>query len=272
MISKINFKLLVKIIFTIMFILLGILTYTLIFTQINDYCNFIFGYAYNILGIFIFYSAIKIKPDKKTMIGWVIQMIIFTMFLLIENYLLVKAMVLIGILLGVRENFSMVAFYQKQNKIIEYLSFHDELTGLYNRRYFEKLLLKLEGNINMLNPISIIICDINDLKKINDYFGHIKGDEYIKKTSTIIKSTLKKSDVIARIGGDEFAIVLSGANNNDCKKIVEKIKTKAKKNNINIAIGYATNFKCNLENLVNQADKEMYKNKEKIKKNKKDSG
>ena len=82
---------------------------------------------------------------------------------------------------------------------LAYLSFHDHLTGLYNRRFFEEELNRIDTESNL--PISIIMCDINGLKLVNDSFGHNSGDALLKKAADIIKKACRGGDIIARIGG-----------------------------------------------------------------------
>jgi len=79
---------------------------------------------------------------------------------------------------------------------IKYLSFHDKLTDLYNRAYFEEELKRLNHKRNL--PISIIIGDVNNLKMINDSFGHLYGDNLLRKIAGVLKSCFRKSDVISR--------------------------------------------------------------------------
>jgi diguanylate cyclase (GGDEF)-like protein len=117
----------------------------------------------------------------------------------------------------------------KRQKEIEYLSFHDELTGLYNRHYLQEELKKL--NKSRKYPISIIIGDLDNLKAINDNFGHLAGDKYIKKAANIIKSLLRKEDIIARVGGDEFVIVLPNTTNKTAESITKRIREKFKLEN-----------------------------------------
>jgi diguanylate cyclase (GGDEF)-like protein len=94
---------------------------------------------------------------------------------------------------------------EAEEKIL-YLSYHDQLTGLYNHRFYEEELKRLDTERNL--PISIIMADVNGLKLANDAFGHMVGDELLKKASDIFKNSCRADEIIARIGGDEFVIVL----------------------------------------------------------------
>lgn len=151
-------------------------------------------------------------------------------------------------------------------KELKYLSFHDELTGLYNRRYFENELKRLNQSRNL--PISIIITDLDNLKYINDNFGHKIGDEYIIRAAKIIKNNFRDADIAARIGGDEFAVLLPETSSETAFEISCRIKEEVRKQkdykNLGISIGFAAKniHSENLEEVFIKADKELYKDKE----------
>ncbi|WP_296972013.1 HD domain-containing phosphohydrolase [Tepidanaerobacter sp. EBM-38] len=104
---------------------------------------------------------------------------------------------------------------------IEYLSYHDQLTGLYNRRFFEEELRRLDTQRNL--PISVIMADVNGLKLANDAFGHELGDKLLQKAADVLKMSCRKEDIIARVGGDEFIILLPKTSEKDVKQIIERI-------------------------------------------------
>jgi diguanylate cyclase len=114
---------------------------------------------------------------------------------------------------------------EKRNHLaeIEYISFHDKLTGLYNRRFFDEEVRRLNKLRNL--PLSIIIGDVNGLKKVNDSFGHIMGDEVLKATAKILKDTCRTDDIIARIGGDEFVILLPKTSNEAAQILCTRINS-----------------------------------------------
>jgi diguanylate cyclase (GGDEF)-like protein len=103
-----------------------------------------------------------------------------------------------------------------------FLAKHDQLTGLYNRYYFEESFLKLkEKEIQYNETFQLVVFDIDGLKKINDSMGHLIGDEVIKKIAQSIKSSIRKSDIIARVGGDEFSGIIFVSNK---EYLVEKFQ------------------------------------------------
>jgi diguanylate cyclase (GGDEF)-like protein/PAS domain S-box-containing protein len=156
----------------------------------------------------------------------------------------------------------------EREKRIEYLSFHDELTGLYNRRFINTEVKRLCNSRKL--PISIIIGDLDKLKNVNDNYGHTQGDKYIKKASDILKCIFRNEDIIARIGGDEFAVLLPETDEEMAEKICDRIRDSFKKADnddfpipLSISLGCATmNSEDNdLIKYYKEADKQMYKNK-----------
>jgi len=109
---------------------------------------------------------------------------------------------------------------QMEHKL-EYLSYHDELTGLYNRRFFEEEFKRLDVPRNY--PLTLVIGDVNGLKLVNDSFGHIVGDKVIKKVSELITKASRSDDIIARVGGDEYIMLLPQTTSQEAKKIVGRI-------------------------------------------------
>ena len=155
---------------------------------------------------------------------------------------------------------------QKEQKL-EYVSTHDSLTGLFNRSYFELEMARLEHEKQY--PNSIMVGDVDGLKNINDRLGHAEGDRLLKETAQLLKKAFRTSDIIARIGGDEFAILLPGADAQAAKNALERIVAIINHHNlenpdfpISISIGVATgNQRSSLTRLLQEADRLMYEEK-----------
>jgi len=152
------------------------------------------------------------------------------------------------------------------DKRIRELTYKDSLTGLYNRRFFEEELERLD-TIRQL-PISIIAADINGLKIINDSLGHEKGDQLLKKSARILEAATRKEDILARQGGDEFAILLPKTEKEKAEKVIARIKEQSRQTNddeltVTIALGAAvkTDPAQNINDILRTADNSMYQNK-----------
>ncbi len=154
----------------------------------------------------------------------------------------------------------------RTEKELLYHTFHDELTGLYNRTYFEEESKRL--NVKRQLPISVLIADVNGLKLINDTFGHKKGDELLKKVASIFRQSCRKEDIITRWGGDEFVILLPKTGEKKIQKICKRIQKACSKTTeigvpISVAIGYSVkeNINDDLYDCIKEADDLMYENK-----------
>lgn len=146
-----------------------------------------------------------------------------------------------------------------------YLSYTDTLTGLKNRAYIEKKFNELDGNPD--SSYSIIIGDLNGLKLTNDTFGHLEGDQIIKKAAEIIKSVCKDVETIVRWGGDEYVILVENKDYDYVLSLVRKIKDgfdKVEDSNykMSIALGSAQKVNnINCETVMNMAEEKMYRSK-----------
>jgi len=148
---------------------------------------------------------------------------------------------------------------------LRYLSLYDQLTGISNRTFFYEELCRQEKLSSY--PLSVLVCDLDGFKAINDNYGHPIGDKMIIVCSHLIRSALRKEDFLARLGGDEFAVLLKNTSEQDTAKVIEKIKEKFDIYNmshqdikLSISIGQATTQDAAypLSDLVIKADKHMY--------------
>ncbi|HEY7115006.1 MAG TPA: diguanylate cyclase [Tepidisphaeraceae bacterium] len=101
-----------------------------------------------------------------------------------------------------------VAALQDRHNRLQKLAITDQLTGVYNRRYFEHFLTRILEKARVMRfPVTLLLFDIDDFKKYNDTYGHGAGDQILKETATLMRRTCREHDLVARIGGDEFAVV-----------------------------------------------------------------
>jgi diguanylate cyclase (GGDEF)-like protein/PAS domain S-box-containing protein len=154
---------------------------------------------------------------------------------------------------------------KKAEVALEFRSTHDILTGLYNRQYFEQEIDRLQNSRR--KPVSILVMDMNGLKEINDSQGHAAGDEQLRVAAREIRKAFRPDDVVARIGGDEFVILLPETDTTTTIMVVERVKEvihdfnqlNPEHNPISFAIGYATSESTpDLRDVLRNADRDMY--------------
>jgi diguanylate cyclase (GGDEF)-like protein/PAS domain S-box-containing protein len=155
---------------------------------------------------------------------------------------------------------------RKAEKRIRYLSFHDKLTELYNRAYFEKVLTNVYKDRQL--PLNFLICDLNGLKLVNDAFGYEEGDKLLKRLAKILKYCAREEDIIARWGEDEFFIIMPRSSEENVRELQSRVKkicskTRDQKIPLNISIGVSTreNLNQDLSEVIKEAENNMYKNK-----------
>lgn len=170
---------------------------------------------------------------------------------------------------------------RESNCKLEKLSFYDSLTGINNRRRFDKI-LDVEWNraIREQKEISLIMIDVDNFKDYNDNYGHISGDECLKKVASTIYYTVKRSsDLVARYGGEEFITLLPNTSNSGAIEVAEKIRRNVESLNIKheysgisekLTVSLGVNSivpslnKCKID-FIDKTDKALYNAKSKRK-------
>lgn len=151
---------------------------------------------------------------------------------------------------------------------IRYFADHDVVTGLYNRRFFEQEISEISKNAK---TIGILICDVDGLKLINDTMGHQEGDKYLMSCAQILTESCPANSIIARIGGDEFAIILKDVLEEEITEVYITIHKKVEEYNhqtlpipLSISIGSNHCYSCGHDKVsqaLREAEEKMYFNK-----------
>jgi diguanylate cyclase (GGDEF)-like protein/PAS domain S-box-containing protein len=164
---------------------------------------------------------------------------------------------------------------KKAEEALKTLSLKDELTGLYNRRGFFILAEhELKTAQRMLIEMLLIFGDLDNMKGINDTFGHKEGDQALVDTSQILRKTFRESDIIARIGGDEFVILAMNRLETSAEKLLSRFEQVLNEHHLQTKRSYKLSMSfgiacfdpqnpCSIDVLISQADKLMYANKPK---------
>lgn len=161
-----------------------------------------------------------------------------------------------------------MAIKRKQDETrLQYLSFRDSLSGLYNRRYFEEEMRRMDKRRK--GSVGLIIIDVDGLKLVNDIFGHDCGDIQLINVAKLLIGCFRERDVIARIGGDEYAILLHDADIDAVKAVCERVQRRILVGNLDnnpplsLSIGFAVSDdpKIPMRELFKQADNNMYREK-----------
>lgn len=145
----------------------------------------------------------------------------------------------------------------------------DPLSGLFNRRYFhERLDEELHRAQRHKTPVALMMIDIDDFKSVNDRHGHLAGDTVIKGVSDILRRSVRRFDLCARFGGEEFAIVMPGSGPEDAAVVAERIRQRIEEFrpdeaglpglSVTASIGLSVSYELSSHELIDQADRALY--------------
>jgi diguanylate cyclase (GGDEF)-like protein len=149
----------------------------------------------------------------------------------------------------------------------------DPMTGLYNRRFLtNEFGQSLSSDSHSQYPLSVIICDIDNFKMVNDNYGHYIGDIVIKEFSLTLRSTVRNCDILVRLGGEEFIVILPNTDNKNAAEVAERIRSKMEKSTTHTSKGELsvtasfgvceTAEYIDIQLLIKRADEALYKAKE----------
>jgi len=158
---------------------------------------------------------------------------------------------------------------EEKSEFIAETSTKDELTGLYLRDVFDVFLNKLiEENRRNNEDLSLLMIDIDDFKKVNDTYGHQKGDEVLSKVGNILNDTVREMDFAARYGGEELCIIMPNTNEKNASLIANRIRENISKVNfdefsitVSIGVSQLNEHITSSKDLISYADKALYKAK-----------
>jgi diguanylate cyclase len=168
--------------------------------------------------------------------------------------------------------FRLAMHLKRKQRELRYLSEHDALSGVYNRRHFDMALRQLVHQVKrMPRPITLVVCDVDDFKRINDTLGHAAGDAVIRALGTALMSAARQGDVVARLGGDEFATVLMDATAEQAQGYAARVLAQVQANltpthptvTVSLSVGIAAldaEFDTH-ERWMEQADQALYRHK-----------
>ncbi len=159
---------------------------------------------------------------------------------------------------------TMIRHEDQKSEELVYASTHDALTGLFNRAYFDSELERLARGRQ--TPISVVVADVDGLKRCNDTLGHLAGDDLIRAAARVLLESFRAEDIVARIGGDEFGVLLPGMGTEQVEMSLERVRNSEAKVApvdgvclLSISLGYATSETPEgLQETFKQADRQMY--------------
>jgi diguanylate cyclase (GGDEF)-like protein len=145
----------------------------------------------------------------------------------------------------------------------------DPVSGLFNRRYFhERLEEELHRAQRHKAPVALMMVDIDDFKAVNDQFGHLAGDEVIRSVSDILRRSVRRFDLCARFGGEEFSIVMPGSGPEHSAAVAERIRQRIEvfrltdpalaDVRVTVSIGLSVSYELSPRELIERADRALY--------------
>ncbi len=147
------------------------------------------------------------------------------------------------------------------------LAIHDGLTGVYNRSYLELTLERTEKDVRRNGGVvSILFLDLDDMKKVNDEYGHQAGDAMLRELAALLEASCRDTDIVARYGGDEFVVLMPGTDERGARRVALKVDEAIASRNaatkgpvrLSASMGMHTAGKADIDDLLREADRRMY--------------
>jgi diguanylate cyclase (GGDEF)-like protein/PAS domain S-box-containing protein len=168
---------------------------------------------------------------------------------------------------GFLVSFSDITLRKYAEDHLRYLSTRDALTGVYNRAYFEEEVSRLDRGRRF--PVTVVMADVDDLKAVNDTYGHPAGDAVLRRTAAALLSSFRAEDTVARIGGDEFVVLVPLVDAQVAERVLERVRVKLAETDPaplsdrwSVSLGAATAERSgDLGAALDSADKRMYEDK-----------
>ncbi len=155
---------------------------------------------------------------------------------------------------------------RRKQEQIDHLSYHDQLTGLFNRRYFSRAMQVMDDRKFL--PVSIVMADVDGLKLTNDAFGHRLGDQVLIELASLFMNEVRPEDVVARIGGDEFMLLLPNTDEESAKSMISRIEESLKIKSedkpmfsVSFGLGVKSSMEFHLDDAYRQAEEQMCRHK-----------
>ncbi|MEW6183445.1 MAG: GGDEF domain-containing protein [Bacillota bacterium] len=158
----------------------------------------------------------------------------------------------------------LVVRYMRLHEALEREALTDSLTGLYNRRHFYQRLEEAIARYQRYGePFGVAVLDVDELKEVNDRYGHLKGDEVLREIAQALSSVVRATDSVARFGGDEFVVLFSGAANEE--GVIDRLLKEMGKcsKTASIGVSFCPRDGTTGDELVALADRRMYEDKAK---------
>jgi len=265
-----------KVSLTLVIVSLVVFTSALIFVE-EDQFRIIWFYI-------VVFVAYTVKSNKAGMITTLVSIAIIILCFLVFELGISKATLqgsLIGLIISsvlasihVRKIAEFETTLMNKNRELEVLATIDGLTGVMNKRMFNEMMTKyLEAAHRNEKPLTLLYLDLDHFKQVNDLHGHQVGDIMLIKFTDVVGKCLRKSDLLGRVGGEEFAVVLYETDLEDAASVAEKIRLKVQEASYqydgqfvqittSIGLSHIVSNKDDLEAIQQRADKALYKAKE----------